>query len=650
MRFTLRSERLREACRKKSLQVLTGKAKEDGRLNQTQKEQADNQKKQQAKEQEQTQNKKVLDQKEQWFVSAKKADFKAIGKKFGIDPVTARIIRNRDIIGDEAIAAYLACTREELHDPHLLKDADQGAAILQQKIAEHKKIRVIGDYDIDGVNASYILLTGLSRCGAAADHVIPDRVRDGYGINCSMITKALEDRIDTIVTCDNGISAIEEIAFAKESGMTVIITDHHEVPFSVDDDGQKAYKVPPADAVINPKQPDCTYPYKGLCGAAVAWKLIQVLYGRMGICAEESFSMIAHVGFATVGDVMELTGENRMLVKLGLKAIHETENPGLLALILQNGLQREQIRSWHFGFVLGPCINASGRLDTAKRSLQLLMEPTLEKASQLARELVELNDRRKSLTLEGLEQAREQIVQQRIYEDKVMVVYLPQCHESLAGIIAGRIREQYHRPIFVLTDAEDGGIKGSGRSIEAYSMYEEMTKCDALMTKYGGHPMAAGLSMPKENMEQFRRELNAKTSLTDEDFIEKIHIDVPMPLYYIRIPLIREFACLEPYGKGNEKPVFAVRDVHPLRADIVGKNKNVTRLLLEDGAGGSMDAVYFGDPEAFRIFLCEKSSEEQAAALFRGQPQNIRFSITYDPSIDAYQGRERVQVVIRHYC
>ena len=587
---------------------------------------------------------------EKWYVTMKKADFNALGARFGIDPVTARIIRNREVVGEEAIMEYLACSADKLHDPHLLKDADKGAAILAEKISQNKKIRVIGDYDIDGVNASYILLTGLRECGASADHVIPDRVHDGYGVNTRMIEKALADGIDTIITCDNGISASQEIACAEESGITVIITDHHEVPFAIDENGEKIYQIPKAHAVINPKQADCTYPYSGLCGAAVAWKFIQVLYEKMGIPATRSFDMIAHVAFATVGDVMDLTGENRMLVKLGLKAIHQTENPGLLALIRQNKLEREQIKSWHFGFVLGPCINASGRLDTAKRSLQLLMEPSLENASKLAKELVELNDRRKDLTLKGIEDAKQKIESQKLDQDKVMVVYLPQCHESLAGIIAGRIREQYHKPIFVLTDAEDGGIKGSGRSIEAYSMYEEMTKCGSLMTKYGGHPMAAGLSMNKENIDQFRKELNAYSSLTQEDFVEKIHIDVAMPLYYIRTQLVREFECLEPFGKGNEKPVFAVRDIHPLRGNIVGKNKNVLRLVLEDGAGGSLDAVYFGDIEAFLAFLLEKSSEAEVEALLRGAPQQIRFSMTYDPSIDTYQGNERVQVIIRHYC
>lgn len=589
--------------------------------------------------------------KEKWFVAAKKADFNAIAKKFGIDPVTARIIRNRDIIGEEAIADFLSCSMEKLHNPHLLKDADKAAQIIAGKIADRKKIRVIGDYDIDGVNASYILLTGLRRCGALADHVIGDRVHDGYGINNKMIAQALENGIDTIITCDNGISAAAEIAYAKESGLTVIITDHHEVPFTIDEcTGEKTYHIPPADAVINPKQADCAYPYPNLCGAAAAWKFIQVLYEQMGIPVEESFQMTAHAAFATVGDVMDLTGENRLLVKLGLQAVRKTENPGLLALIQQNNLVREQIKSWHFGFVLGPCINASGRLDTAVRSLQLLLEPSLERAMVLAKELVELNARRKDLTLQGVEDAKRIIEEQGIWQDKVMVVYLPECHESIAGIIAGRIRELYHKPVFVLTNAEDGGVKGSGRSIETYSMYEEMTKCSELMTRFGGHPMAAGMSMHRENVDIFRRQMNAHASLTEEDFIEKIHIDVPMPLHYISTRLIREFECLEPFGKGNEKPVFAVRDVHPLYAALAGKHKNVLKLQLEDGAVGSIDAVYFGDIEKFLAFLREKFSEQEVDALFHGKPQAIRFSAAYDPSINCYQGQEKVQIIIRHYC
>ncbi len=589
--------------------------------------------------------------KEKWFVTAKKADFNAIGAKFGIDPVTARIIRNRDIIGEEAIAEFLNCSVQSLHEPQLLKDVDKAASIIKSKIAGGKKIRVIGDYDIDGVNATYILLTGLDRCGAVADYVIGDRVSDGYGINMGMISRALEDGVDTILTCDNGISAADEIAYAKEKGLTVIITDHHEVPFTLNEtDGKKIFHVPVADAVINPKQEDCGYPYPDLCGAAVAWKFIQVLYDSMGIAVEESFNMIAHVAFATVGDVMELTGENRMLVKLGLQEVHQTENPGLLALIARNKLEREQIKAWHFGFVLGPCINAGGRLDTAIRSLELLLEPSLERASVLAGELVELNARRKNLTLEGLEEAKRMIMEQGIIHASVLGVYLPQCHESLAGIIAGRIRELYHKPVFVLTSTADGGVKGSGRSIESYSMYDEMTKCSELMTKFGGHPMAAGLSMPKENVEAFRRKINACASLTEEDFMEKIHIDVPMPLYYINSRLIREFERLEPFGKGNGKPVFAVRDVHPLSAHIIGKNRNVLKLQLENGRGGSMDAVYFGDIEQFLGFLKEKHTEAEVEALLEGMPQNISLSITYDPSIDTYQGHSKVQVIIRHYC
>ena len=586
--------------------------------------------------------------KEQWMLYAKKADFKGIGERFGIDQVTARIIRNRDIVGEGAIEAYLSCDASRLHDPHLFHDMEKGTSLLVEKIRQGKKIRVIGDYDIDGVNASYILLKGLGRCGADADYMIPDRVKDGYGMNQDMVRRVAADGVDTILTCDNGISALEEIRLAKELGLTVIVTDHHEVPYQMEG-GDKHYLLPPADAVINPKQAGCSYPYPGLCGAAVAWKLIQVLYEKMDVPAEESMEMIAHVAFATVGDVMDLTGENRLLVQLGLNAIHKTNNPGLRALILKNDLEQSKIKAWHFGFVLGPCINASGRLDTARHSLELLLETDMDKALELAGKLVELNQRRKDLTAQGVEQAKQAVLGQGMGQDKVLVIYLPNCHESIAGIIAGRIREWYYKPVFIMTDAEDGGIKGSGRSIEAYSMYDELIKCKDLMTKFGGHPMAAGLSMERKNLEEFRRRMNANAALKEEDFIEKIHIDVPMPFSYIRTDLIREFERLEPFGKGNEKPVFAVKNVHPLQAKILGKNQNVLRMKLEDESGCRAGGVYFGDVGQFLDFLREKYSSGQVDALMQGKAQEIYFSMIYDPAINVFQGREEIQVIIRHY-
>jgi single-stranded-DNA-specific exonuclease len=517
---------------------------------------------------------------EKWFVSAKRADFQEIGRKFGIDAVTARLIRNRDVVGDEAVREYLYGSRKDLYAPQLMKDCRKTAEILKEKIAEKKKIRVIGDYDIDGVNATCILYKGLIRCGAEADVEIPDRMKDGYGLNKNLIQYAYEEGIDTILTCDNGIAAVDEIAEAKRLGMTVLITDHHELQ----------ERIPAADAIVNPKQPECTYPYKSLCGAAVAYKLMICLYELCGIPVEETDAFIEFAAIATVGDVMDLTGENRILVKEGLKMINQTSNRGLKALIRANGLEDAQISSYHIGFVLGPCINASGRLDTAKRALELLLAEDDAVAEDLAHTLKELNDERKDMTQQGVAQAIELIEEGVLKEDKVLVVYLPDCHESLAGIIAGRIRERYHKPVFVLTDAADS-LKGSGRSIETYNMFAEMSKCAELFTKFGGHPMAAGLSLPRENMEAFHKKINENSVLTEDDFIPKVTIDVPMPISYITERLVEELGLLEPFGKGNTKPLFAEKSLNILSARILGKNRNVIKLQVLGAAGTVMEAM-----------------------------------------------------------
>lgn len=567
---------------------------------------------------------------EKWFVINKGADFAGIAKRFGISPVTARLIRNRGVMGDEAIARYLKGGIGELYDPHLLLDSDRLTDILVQKISEQKKIRVIGDYDIDGVMSTYILYKGITRCGGSVDFQIPDRMKDGYGINDHLIEQADEAGIDTIITCDNGIAAIGEIAHAKSLGMTVLVTDHHEIPYT-EERGERHYKRSEADAIVNPKQMECTYPYKNLCGAAVAWKVIQILYEKCDIAVEESYDFLENVAFATVGDVMDLTDENRILVREGLKRIHTTMNPGMRALILQNKLEPEQISSYHFGFVLGPCINASGRLETAKIALNLFLQEDVKKASEIAAELVDLNAQRKDMTAEGVELAMQQVEEGNTGE-KVLVVYLPDVHESLAGIIAGRIREACHKPTFVLTKSEDG-VKGSGRSIEAYSMYEELCKCQELFTKFGGHPMAAGLSLPEENIEAFRRALNKKCTLTQEDMMEKVLIDVPMPISYVTLPLIRQLSLLEPFGKGNNKPVFAEKNIKITQCRIFGKNKNVVKMKLYDKNGICMDGVWFGDGEAFVNEIQEKE----------------RWSIAYYPSINTYNGRESIEIIVQNY-
>ena len=583
---------------------------------------------------------------EKWFVINKGADFAGIAKRFGISPVTARLIRNREVMGDEAIARYLKGGIGELYDPHLLLDSDRLTDILVQKISEQKKIRVIGDYDIDGVMSTYILYKGITRCGGSVDFQIPDRMKDGYGINDHLIEQADEAGIDTIITCDNGIAAIGEIAHAKSLGMTVLVTDHHEIPYT-EERGERHYKRSEADAIVNPKQMECTYPYKNLCGAAVAWKVIQILYEKCDIAVEESYDFLENVAFATVGDVMDLTDENRILVREGLKRIHTTMNPGMRALILQNKLEPEQISSYHFGFVLGPCINASGRLETAKSALNLFLQEDVKKASEIAAELVDLNAQRKDMTAEGVELAMQQVEEGNTGE-KVLVVYLPDVHESLAGIIAGRIREACHKPTFVLTKSEDG-VKGSGRSIEAYSMYEELCKCQELFTKFGGHPMAAGLSLPEANVEIFREKINACCGLTEEDFIPKIKIDIPMPVDYPDIPLVNELLLLEPFGKANVKPQFADKNLGIDRAVVVGKNQNVLKLTLKTERGKSISAVYFGDVEEFREYYGRKYGENEVQQAFLGRTNGIRMSVVYYPEINRYQGNESIQIVIKNY-
>lgn len=575
---------------------------------------------------------------ERWYVAAKRADFQEIGRKFGIDQVTARLIRNREVVGDDAIDAYLHGGRERLGDPHLLKDACKTAGILKEKIRQGKKIRIIGDYDIDGVNASYILYRGLTRCGAQVDVEIPDRMKDGYGLNGHLIQLAYQEGVDTILTCDNGIAAVAEIREAKDLGMTVLITDHHELQ----------PELPPADAIVNPKQPDCPYPFKALCGAAVAYKLVACLYEAWGIQRAEADEFLEFAAVATVGDVMDLVGENRIIVKEGLKLLNHTANPGLRALIEATGLSGSRITAYHIGFVLGPCINASGRLDTAKRALALLLEQDCVKAAKLAEDLKELNDERKAMTLQGVELAASRIESSSLKEDKVLVVYLPECHESLAGIIAGRLRERYHKPVFVLTDGAEG-VKGSGRSIEAYNMFAEMCQCSDLFTKFGGHPLAAGLSLPKEHVEEFRSRINRLSSLTEEDFIPKVMIDVPMPISYITENLVEELDVLEPFGKGNVKPVFAEKNLKLLSARILGKNKNVVKLQVKNSGDVVMDALYFGDVDVFRAYLTEQYGAGETEKLFWGRENSIFLSVTYYPGINEFRGRRSLQIVIQNY-
>lgn len=565
------------------------------------------------------------------MVAAKRADFKGIGERFGIDQVTARIIRNRDVIGEKAIEKYLHGSRKDFYSPWLLKDMEKAVAILQEKIENRNRIRIIGDYDIDGVMSTYILLESLRGLGCDVDMMIPNRITDGYGINEHLIEQAWQEGRDTIITCDNGIAAVTQIRKAKDLGMTVIVTDHHEVPFE-DLEGERKEILPPADAIVNPKQKACSYPFAGLCGAVVAMKVMEALYEKMAPEVDLVDKMLPFAGIATIGDVMDLQDENRILVKEGLQRLHHTTNLGLQELIRVNNLEPENISPYHIGFILGPCLNASGRLDTAKRALQLLLADSREEAAVLAGDLKNLNESRKEMTAQGLEKAIEQVESTSMMEDTVLVVFLPECHESLAGIIAGRLRERYHKPSFVLTRGEEG-VKGSGRSIESYSMYEKLCECKEYLTKFGGHPMAAGLSLEEENVERFRRKLNEQSGLTEEDLAEKVTIDVPMPIHYIRKDLVQELSLLEPFGKGNEKPLFAQKNLWISQMRVFGKNRNVVKMRLTDENGYPMDGVYFGNGDEF--------AEEG-----RGKR---KISIVYYPDINMYQGRESLQVIIRHY-
>ncbi|MEF2765284.1 MAG: single-stranded-DNA-specific exonuclease RecJ [Mediterraneibacter sp.] len=568
---------------------------------------------------------------EKWFLTMKKADFNSIARKYHISPITARLIRNRDVIGDEAIDFYLNGTIADLYDGMLMQDMDKAVEILAEKIGEEKQIRIIGDYDIDGVNATYILQEGLSGLGAHVDTDIPDRIKDGYGLNIDLINRALDDGVDTIITCDNGIAAADEIAYGKKNGLTVIVTDHHEVPY-VEMNGEKEYLLPMADAVVDPHRADCGYPFKGLCGAAVAYKLVEALYNVMQRDPEDVDYLMENVAIATVGDVMDLTGENRIFVKQGLEMLKRTKNQGLKALIECTGIDVERLSAYHIGFVLGPCINASGRLDTAKRALELLNAKTRREAVMLAEDLKALNDSRKEMTEKGVEEAVQMIESTSLKDDKVLVVYLPDCHESIAGIIAGRIKERYYRPTFVLTKAEEG-VKGSGRSIESYDMFAQMCRCRALFTKFGGHKLAAGLSLEEGNVERFRETINDLADLTEEDLQMKVSIDMLLPFPYITEQLIGELQLLEPFGKGNTKPLFAERNLRVISPRIFGKNRNVLKCRLEDASGNQMEAVYFGDVEA-----CLKAMEEKQI-----------MSFTYYPSVNEYMGRRTLQLTIVNY-
>ena len=589
-----------------------------------------------------------------WMVAAKRADFQRLSQEFGISPVLARIIRNRDVITDEEMRKFLYGTMDDLYAPQLLKDMNKAVDILLEKIAEHKKIRIIGDYDIDGVCSTYILYKGLSYCGAVVDTAIPHRMKDGYGLNENLVQEAYDSGADTILTCDNGIAAFSQIAYANELGMTVVITDHHEVPYE-ETDGERRYLIPKAAAVVDPKQEDCNYPFSEICGAVVAYKVILALVAKQQntdwkavMKSELGLELMEFAAFATIGDVMELRDENRIIVKNGLELMKNTRNMGLKALMDATGTQPQNVKPYTIGFVLGPCLNATGRLDSAVSALELFQAKDRAVAATIAGNLKSMNDSRKELTLDGVEQAIVQVEEKGYGKDRVLVIYLPDVHESLAGIIAGRIREKYGKPSFVLTNAEDG-VKGSGRSIEAFHMYDEMTKCKELFTKYGGHKLAAGLSLPEENVDKLRAALNENCTLTEEDFEEKVLIDVPMPMEYANLAFIEELDKLEPFGNGNAKPLFAQKQVSFVKGKILGQNRNVGKYTVADENGKVYDMIYFGDIEALNDYMRQKFGEASVDSLYYGSCRDIQMSVAYYPDINEFRGNVSVQMVMKYY-
>ncbi len=591
---------------------------------------------------------------EKWYVAAKKADFDKWAQEFNISPVLARILRNRDLVDKKDIQKFLYGTIDDCYSPWLLKDMDKAVEILLDAIQEGKFIRVIGDYDVDGICSAYILTTGLRAMGARVDTAIPHRIHDGYGLNEHLIQEAHEDGVELIITCDNGIAAASQIAWAKELGIDVIVTDHHEVPF-VEEEGVRQEVLPDALAVIDPKQEQCEYPFPSICGAVVAYKVVQALGEAKNNAEMQNHDLqslldelLEFAALATVCDVMELKDENRIIVKEGLKRIRNSQNAGLRALIEVNQIEPEKIVAYHLGFVIGPCLNATGRLDTAKRALELLQSTTKVEAMSAARELKDLNDQRKEMTLKGIEEAEDYIAEHHIEQDKVMLIYLPQVHESLAGIIAGRIRERYHHPVFILTKSEEG-VKGSGRSIDTYHMYEEMTAVKQYFTKYGGHKLAAGLSMREEDIEDLRKALNEHATITEEDFIPKVHIDVPMPMEYATEALAEQLELLEPFGVGNPKPLFAQKDVTLVSGFKMGANKSFAKFRGRTPEGRPVQMVYFGDLDRFGAFLNEKYGAGSEIALYDGVGE-FPVSVVYQLGLNTYRGKTELQFVMQNYC
>ncbi len=585
---------------------------------------------------------------EKWILRNPKNDFDEMSSELGISPLLCRILVNRGVLDYKTARNFLKSEITDLFDAGKIKDLEKGVDIIIGKIKESRKIRIIGDYDVDGVISTFILYRAFYRCGAEVDYTIPHRIFDGYGINNSLIDKAKEDGIDTIITCDNGIAASEQIKHAKAAGVTVVVTDHHDVPFIENDNNERVYILPDADAVIDIKRADCEYPFKLLCGAGVAFKFVQMLYRKMNIPEAEWEDFYEFVAIATVCDVVDLVGENRILVKKGLSVIGQTKNIGLKALMKKTGIYGKEIGVYHLGFIIGPCINASGRLDWAEKGLKMLLSTKTEEAELLALELHELNNERKSMTLAGVEETVATIESSSLKNDKILVVYKPDIHESIAGIIAGKIREKYNVPTFVITDAENG-VKGSGRSIEEYNMFEGLLKCRDLLTRFGGHPMAAGLSLERDNLELLRKQLNETATLTEDDLIPKVYIDARVPLSLINLKVAEELSLLEPYGKGNSKPLFAEKDISIAKAIVLGSDKNVLKLRLLVSPGRYLDCIYFGSILDFDEYIGGKYGSGELAKLYSGQPNAVKLDLIFQIDINEYNGNRNVQLIMQHY-
>lgn len=586
---------------------------------------------------------------EKWVLETKRGDFYKTAETYGISPVLARIMVNRGVTEDEQIRRYLEGTLEDLYEPELLLDMDKAVALLIEHIDRGDCLVIASDFDVDGIFSSMILYTAFSRVGATCFVETPNRVTEGYGLNRRIVDSALEKGAKLLITCDNGIAALDAVEYAKEKGLTVVVTDHHEVPFEEQKDGSRVYVKPKADAIVNPKQAECNYPFPKLCGAGVTFKVAQMLYRYYGVAKEEMKQLVEYAAIATVADVMDLEDENRIIVKYGLKLLEQTKNKGLRAILKVNDLLDKSISAYHIGFIIGPCFNAAGRLETVKSALDLLMCDNEAEAEKKAMELKLLNDSRKEMTVKGVEQAIEKIEKSSLMEDKVLLVKLENCHESLVGIIAGRIREKYNKPTLVFTEVKEG-VKGSGRSIEAYNMFEELLKCKHLLTRFGGHPMAAGLSLETKNLELLRKTLNENSKLTEEDLRPVVRIDVALPIGYVTEEFINQLALLEPFGKGNEKPMFAEQHFKLLGGNLIGKNKNVFKGVVQNQEGDRMEAIYFGDVDDFTDFLVEEYGQQQYEHMLRGDANTIDIGLTYYPTINEFRGRKTLQIVIQNYC